>query len=140
VGSMRSKLSTLWLFATVNYLYCDVVSLMDPALLKQYVAGTINGMVVSQGFLLGAGVLVEIPMAMIVMSRILGPTAVRWSSLVAASLMTIVQAASLFVKAPAAYYVFFSVIEIGTTAAIVLLAWRWTAQKAVRTQSSEVAA
>lgn len=25
----RAKLSTLWVFATLNYLYCDVLALMD---------------------------------------------------------------------------------------------------------------
>jgi hypothetical protein len=27
---LNTKLSTLWLFATLNYLYADVVTLMDP--------------------------------------------------------------------------------------------------------------
>lgn len=31
---MKSCLSTLWIFATVNYLYCDVLSLMNPPMLK----------------------------------------------------------------------------------------------------------
>lgn len=127
---MRSTLSTLWLFATVNYLYCDVVSLMDPNLLRQYLSGSVHGVAVTPGFLLAAGVLVEIPMAMIVLSRILGPRANRWANLGAGALMTIVQAATLFAGKPAPYYVFFSVIEIGTTAAIVWLAWKLGAVQA----------
>jgi hypothetical protein len=39
--------------------------------------------------------------------------------------MTAVQLTSLVVGKPALYYVFFSVIEVATTAAIVWLAWRW---------------
>jgi hypothetical protein len=31
---MKLKLSTLWIFATLNYLYCDVAGLMDPGLLR----------------------------------------------------------------------------------------------------------
>ena len=61
----RVVLSTLWLFATLNYLYCDVVTLMDPSLLKQFLAGNIGGIEVSQAFLLAAGALVEIPIAMV---------------------------------------------------------------------------
>ena len=38
---MKGKLSTLWLFATLNYLYCDVVTLMDPHLLKAFLAGNV---------------------------------------------------------------------------------------------------
>jgi hypothetical protein len=30
----KTMLSTLWIFATLNYLYCDIMSLMDSNLLK----------------------------------------------------------------------------------------------------------
>jgi uncharacterized protein DUF6326 len=127
---MKSTFSTLWLFATVNYLYCDVVSLMDANLLKQYLGGNVGGMAVTPGFLVAAGVLVEIPMAMILLSRILGAKSNRWANLGAGALMTVVQLATLFAGKPAPYYVFFSVIEIATTAAIVWLAWKLRAVQA----------
>src|ERR1700730_14970957 len=65
---MKAKLSTLWIFATLNYLYCDVVTLMDPKSLRQFLAGNIGGIDVSQAFLLAAGILVEIPIAMVLLS------------------------------------------------------------------------
>jgi hypothetical protein len=43
--------------------------------------------------------------------------------------------ASLFVKAPAVYYVFFSFIEIGATSAVVWLAWRWKGEGLINRQS-----
>src|SRR5260370_38369696 len=101
---LKATLSTLWLFATVNYLYCDVVSLMDPHLLKQYLAGNVGGLSVTPSFLLGAGVLVEIPMAMILLSRILGSRANRWANVGARALMTVVQAAPLLGGKPSLYY------------------------------------
>jgi Family of unknown function (DUF6326) len=122
---VKSKLSVVWIFATLNYLYADVVTLMDPNLLREYVAGNIGGVHINQGFLLAAGVLVEIPMAMVLLSRLLPWRAGRWANVGAGAFMTAVQLASLFVRVPALYYVFFSVIEIGTTASIVWLAWRW---------------
>ncbi|HEX2646575.1 MAG TPA: DUF6326 family protein [Candidatus Dormibacteraeota bacterium] len=124
---MKSKLSTLWIFATLNYLYCDVVTLMDPHMLRQFLAGNVGGVDVSQGFLLASGMLVEIPMAMVLVSRIAGYRTNRWANVVAGATMTIVQLITLFVKAPALYYAFFSLIEIAATAAIVWLAWRWSA-------------
>lgn len=123
--SMKSRLSTLWLFATLNYLYCDVVTLMDPALLKRFLAGNIGGVDISQGFLLGASVLVEIPMSMVLLSRVLGFRANRWANIVAGITMTAVQSLSLVARTPAPYYAFFSVIEIAATAVIVWSAWRW---------------
>ena len=123
---MRSKLSTLWVFATLNYLYCDVVTLMDRNLLKQFLAGNVGGMDVSQGFLLAAGVLVEIPISMVLLSRLLDRPANRWANVVAGAVMTVVQLATLLTRTPTLYYAFFSVIEIATTAVIVWLAWRWS--------------
>jgi len=122
---MKSKLSILWIFATLNYLYCDVVTLMDPNLLKQFLAGNLGGMSVSQGFLLGASVLVEIPISMVLASRLLGYRANRVANIAAGATMTAVQLLSVVAKAPAPYYLFFSVIEIACTASIVWFAWKW---------------
>lgn len=118
-------LSTIWIFATFNYLYCDVFSLMDSELLKQYLTGKVNGMEFTQGFLLGAAILVEIPIAMVLLSRVLKYRANRWTNIIAGVVMTLVQAASLFAGTPAMYYVFCSVLEIGSTVLIVWLAWNW---------------
>jgi len=122
---MKSKLSILWIFATLNYVYCDVVTLMDPNLLKGFLTGNVGGMNITQAFLLGAGVLVEIPIAMVLLSRILDQRSNRWANIVAGGVMTVVQLATLFAKTPALYYVFFSVIEVASTSAIVWIAWRW---------------
>jgi MFS family permease len=122
---MKSKLSTLWIFAALNYLYCDVVGLMDRELLRQFLTGNVDGIPVTQGFLLGASILVEIPIAMVLLSRVLPYRANRWANIAAGALMTAVQSASLFVGAPTPYYLFFSVIEIATTVLIVWFAWNW---------------
>jgi len=118
-------ISTLWIFAALNYLYCDVVSLMDSELLKQYLSGKVNGMVFTQGFLLGATILVEIPIAMVLLSRVLNYKLNRWANIIAGAIMTPVQAASLFAGKPAMYYVFCSVLEIAATGMIVWFAWNW---------------
>jgi hypothetical protein len=117
---LKSKLSTLWIFAVLNFVYCDVLTLYDHVFIKQ--ASTVQ---YTQGFLVGAAILVEIPMAMVLLSRILKNPANRWANILAGGMMTIVQAATLFVGTPTMYYVFFSVIEISTTAVIVWMAWKW---------------
>jgi hypothetical protein len=132
--NMRSKLSTLWIFATLNYLYCDVAGLMDRELLTGYLAGNVGGLEISQGFLLGAGILVEIPIAMVLLSRVLKYRANRWANIAAGTVMTVVQLATLFLAgSPTMYYLFFSVIEIATTAFIVWSAWKWS-EVAARTE------
>lgn len=124
----RPKLfSSLWLFALLNYLYCDILTVMDPDVLQQLLTGSVgNGPEMTPGFFLSAAVLMEIPIAMIVAARYLKPRANRFANMAAGLVMTIVQIASLFVGTPTAYYLFFSVIEVGTTAAIFWLALRWS--------------
>jgi len=118
----KSKLSTLWIFATLNFLYCDVVTLMDRT--KEFAAGSIGGIHITQGFLLGAAVLVEIPISMVLLSRVLNYRANRLANVVAGITMTTVQLLSLVITSPTPYYTFFSIIEIACTSVIVWYAWR----------------
>jgi len=122
----RARLSMLWVFAILNYLYCDVLALMDPDLLKQYLTGNVGGLQITQGFLFSAALLMEIPIAMVLLSRVLPHRASRWANIIAGTVMTLVQVGSLFMgSGPAAYYAFFSTVEIACTAFIVWYAWRW---------------
>jgi hypothetical protein len=122
-------LSTLWIFVMLNYLYCDLIGMMDSNFLKQYLNGHVGKLDVSQGFLLGASILMEIPIAMILLSRVLSYKVNRWANIIAGTIMTLVQISSLTVSMPTIYYIFFSTIEILTTLFIVQVAWKWTMLK-----------
>jgi uncharacterized membrane protein len=91
-------------------------------------SGEIGGVVMSDGFLLGASVLMTIPIGMVLVSRVAPHRVARWGTVVAASVMTLVKVGSLFVGETALHYAYFSAIEITTT---VVLAWyaaaRWRA-------------
>ena len=71
-------------------------------------------------------------MAMIIVSLLVNPRISRWANVAAGAIMSVVQAGTLFAGVPTIYYVFFSIIEIATTAAIVWLAWRWVATESAR--------
>jgi len=118
-------LSTLWIFAMFNYLYCDVAQGMDANFLKQYISGTVNGMQFTEATLLAAGILMEIPIIMVLLSRVLKYKSNRWVNIIAGTIMTIVQALTLFAAKPTLYYAFFSIIEIASTALVVWFAARW---------------
>jgi len=127
VKDMKVALPLLWVFMLLNYLYCDVLSLTDPANLKDVLAGHAAGgsVQITPEFLLASAVLMEIPMVMILLSRVLGHRAARSANVVAAAFMTLVQVGSLGVGTPTSYYLFFSVIEVGTLVLIAVLALRW---------------
>jgi len=49
----------------------------------------------------------------------------RLASIIAGTIMTVALTLTLFAAVPTMYYVFFSVIEIISTALIVWYAWKW---------------
>jgi len=122
-------LSTLWIFVTLNYLYCDLIGLMDSNLLNQYLKGTVEGMNIDSNFLFFAAILMEIPIAMVLLSRVLKQKTNRWANIIAGSIKTLVMIATLFVGTPTIYYMFFAIIEIATTTFIIWYAWNWTVSK-----------
>jgi hypothetical protein len=117
----KELLSTLWVFLMFNYLYCDVLTLTDPV--KQ------SGPQLTQGFLLGASILMEIPIAMVLLSRILKYRINRWANIIAGTIMVAVQILTLFIGIPTIYYVFFSAIEITCALFIIWTAWNWPKSK-----------
>ena len=121
----KAILSTIWIFVVLNYLYCDVISLMDADVLNEFLTGNAGGMQITQGFLLGAGLLMEISISMVLLSRVLNYRPNRWANIIAGTITTAVQLMTLFVNTPSMYYLFFSVIEIAATAFIVWYAWTW---------------
>lgn len=122
--SPKTMLSTLWLFAMLNFAYGDVVTLMDSTQLKQYLTGDINGVHLSPSFLLASSIMMEIPIAMILFSRILNYGLNRWLNVIAGTIWTVITVATLFKGSPTQHYVFFSAVEIVATLCIVVYAWR----------------
>ncbi len=121
----RIILSTLWIFVTLNYLYCDLIGVMDSNLLSQYLEGSVEGMNITENFLLIAGMLMELPIAMVLIARIANHQTNRMLNISVGMLKTIVMIATLFIGSVTSYYLFFAVIEIATTSFIVIYAWRW---------------
>ncbi|HIF15082.1 MAG TPA: hypothetical protein EYQ86_07130 [Bacteroidetes bacterium] len=121
--------STLWIFVTVNYIFCDVFTLFHSESLKQLMTGEMGGMKINQSFLLSFSILMEMPMVMIVLSRILPYKSNRLANIIVALIMTLVQAATLFTDDNTLHYIFFSIIEVGTTSFILYSAWNWVESK-----------
>lgn len=123
-------LSTLWIFVTLNYLYCDVMSLMSPEMLNALITtGGAGGMQITEMFLLGAAVLLEIPISLVLLSRVLKYKANRVTSIVGGLIMTLVMVGTLLMGGASYHYIFFATIEIATTIFIVWFAWTWRKPK-----------
>ena len=130
---VKERLSVLWVFALLNYLYADVIALW--ALLGTPPADTPH---LGQLALAGATVLMEIPIAMILASRLLPFRANRLANIIAGSIVTLVNGFLTFIpplvgwgRPPALpEYLFFATIETVCTVAIVWQAWTWSGGEA----------
>jgi len=129
----KERLCQLWLFALLNYLYADVLALFaiigsqDPA------------PHLPQWALLGSAVLMEIPIAMILASRLLRFRANRLANIISGSFMTLVNGFLTFVLPLAngdwhehmfPSYMFFGTIETVCTSVIIWRAWTWSGVEA----------
>jgi len=119
-------LSTLWIFAMFNYIYADILTFFEPGMLEELMTGSVGGIQFTQGFLLGAAVLMETAIVMVLLSRVLKYRANRLANIIAGVLHTAAVFSSMFVGSPPAlHYIFFGTIEMVCTLFIVWYAWTW---------------
>lgn len=123
---MLMLLSKMWVFLSLNYILCDVLSNMEMSVLRMLFEGNIAGIPMTEGFLLIAGISLEIPILMVILSTILPYKANRITNMAAAILMIIYQLGSFFAGSDVTlHYMFFSAVEILGNVAILVLALRW---------------
>jgi hypothetical protein len=117
----------LWVFYSLNFMYSDTLSSLEPGVLAQEMSGYVaDGTVkITPGFLLGTAIMFEIPFLMIVLSWVLKYRANRWANIVAGTIFVVVQIGSLFLGKPSPAYIFYSTVEIVGLLLIVWLAWKW---------------
>ena len=119
---MKVKLSTLWIVVMFNIVFADILTFITPGALKEIMTGYVGGIQITQGILLVFAVLLEIPIAMIFLSRVLKYKANRWANIIACAI-TIV----FVIGGGSAYlhYIFFATIEVVCMLVIVWSAWKW---------------
>lgn len=116
----RARLSTLWVFIMVNMLAADIFSFM--------LAGSAESapIKVTQGMMLAFAAVIEIPIAMIFLSRVLGPRVNRLANMAAC---TITIAFVIAGGSPDLHYLFFATIEVITMLMMIRACWNWKGQK-----------
>ena len=111
-------LSTLWIFALLNYIYADIFNIVfNPE--TQSEAATIT-----QGAVFGFAILMETGIAMVLLSRVLKYGINRWANIIAGVINTALVGWTLFGENQS-FYVFFASIEIACTLFIIWYAWKW---------------
>jgi hypothetical protein len=73
-AKIRGILSSLWIFFFINHFFMGLHEFANPAFIEQLVGG---GFAVSDSLLLMAAITIELPIIMIVLSRVL-PNKINW--------------------------------------------------------------
>jgi len=124
----RTRLSTLWIVVMLNVIFADILTFITPGAVAEILTGTPGGVHVSQGLLLVFAVLLELPVAMIFLSRTLSYGPNRWANIIACA-VTI----AFVVGGGSAYlhYYFFAAIEVACMLGIAWWsAWKWPKSEA----------
>ena len=122
----RVILSTLWIFAILNYLYADVMGSMDAEVIETILSGSVGSMEMTPGFFFMGAILMETAIVMVLLARVLAWRANRIANIITGVIHTLAVFASMFVEgSPALYYIFFATIEIACTLFIIWFAITW---------------
>ena len=118
---VKVLLSTLWIVVMINMLKADILSLYIPGALDE-VARTAGETPIPL-LMLGGAIVMEISIAMIILSRVLKYRVNRWANIIT-SLITIAFVVSG--GSPYPHYIFIATIEVVCLLAIIWNAWKWS--------------
>ena len=140
---MQTTLSTLWLAALFNLIFRDIHEFIRPGFIEAVTAKTAAGEGWTQIEFLGFAVLLNVPIMMMLLSRVLPQRPNRRANLVGAPLATILFSIGTLVDFIDLDNLFHVGIAITLFAIIFRLAWRWevpTRQVPVPTTSAVTSA
>lgn len=123
-GKRKNLLSLLWIYLTLNYIYCDIFTLHLSSFLQAFLSGEVDGVEITEEFLLAFSVVMQIPMIMIVLSKFLTFRLNKYFNIVAGILTTSIQTFTVTMGGTP-HYLFFSFFEISTGLFIIYLAVTW---------------
>ena len=119
---MKVKLSTLWIVVMLNMIFADICSFMLPGFLNDIIKGN-TPFLITQEIMLVFAILLEIPIAMIFLSRVLKYKANRWANIIASviTILFVIGGGSAYL-----HYYFFATIEVVCMLVIIWYSWKWT--------------
>jgi hypothetical protein len=115
--NMKAKLSTLWIVVMINVAMADIFGFM-----LDLATGRTPEVQVTQVAMLIFAIVMEIPIAMIFLSRVLKYGANRWANIIA-SVITI--GFVILGGSTDLSYIFFAAIETVCMLLIIWDAWKW---------------
>ena len=121
---VRLKLSALWVSAMFLYVYVDIFAFYKPGTIDDIMVGRVWEFDITQGWALGALVLMTIPSLMVFLSLGLPAPVARWANVVVASLFVLVSIGNALGETWAFYW-FGSAVGAALLLVIIWYAWTW---------------
>ena len=124
--NVKIKISALWISLMFLYLYNDVFTFYRKDTIDEVLSGEVAGIQITPVFLLGAAVLLAIPIFMIILSLALPAKVNRWTNIVvgvfhaALLIVTVLVPGDIWVN-----YILYMLLEAVFIALIVWHAWKW---------------
>lgn len=121
---IRSTLSALWVAVMFLYVYVDILGFYKPGTVDGILAGRVWTFDITQGWALGALLLMTVPILMVALSLTLPAAAARWTNVVVAALFVLVSLGN----AVGETWLFLwlgAVTEAALLLLVVRFAWTW---------------
>ncbi len=118
----RALLSTLWIFILFNMIFRDLHQFGKEGFVEEMMSGVVNGVIITEELMLFGGFLAEIPIVMVLLSRILHDKANKWANIIASLITCLVLLSGL--ASADMDDIFFMIIESAAFIAILVIAWK----------------
>ena len=122
--NVKIKLAALWASLMFIYIYVDFYSLYKPGVIEDILKGIVWQFEITQGWAMGAMVLMAIPALMIFLSVLLNAKLNRWINVIVGILYIIVAVGNV-IGETWFYYIFGTIIEFVILILVVWFAWKW---------------
>lgn len=117
----RGLLSALWIFVLLNFIFRDLHEIMKAEVLADAMNGIYNGQEITEAMFLLGGVMIEVPIAMVLMAWVLPLRANRWANVIVAPLFALT-----LIGLPVDLDDYFHVaVMLIALAVVVWKAWNW---------------
>ncbi len=123
----KAKLSTLWIFILLNVIFADIHGFFKPRFLEEIMTGSVNGTQLTEELFLLAAIGLEIPIAMVLLSRVLKYRVNRWANIIGGAISI------MFVIVSEVHDLddmFFATVEVIDMLLIIWYAWTWPKHEA----------
>ena len=124
---MKTKLSTLWIFVLFNIVFLDIHAFLKPGFIEEIMTGIVNGTQMTEGLLLLGAIMMEIPIAMVLLSRILKYRVNRWANIITGAITIVIFIGNV---STAPDNIFVGTIVVVSLLLIIWYAWKWPKQEA----------